>query len=80
MGLQLAIQYNNQPLTYEVTPQESEVYILKLNTSDGTVKSTNGDFVPLKLVIRKKGKIWVSDQESCQEIAQALMEEINKFY
>ena len=76
MGLQLAIQYNDHPLTYDVTPQESEVYILKLNSSLSTV---NGEFVPQKVVIRKKGKIWVSDQENCQDLAKALMEEINKF-
>jgi hypothetical protein len=80
MGLQLAIQYNNQPLTYDVTPQESEVCILKLASAYSGVATTNGDFVPMKVVIRRKGKIWVSDQESCQEIAQALMDEINKIY
>ena len=77
MSLQLAIQYNNHPLTYDVTPQESEVYILKLVSAAGP---SNGTFIPQKVVIRKKGKIWVSDQESCHEIAQALMQEINKIY
>lgn len=76
MGLQLSIRYNNLPLTYDVTPQESDIYILKL---DEGISQVNGAYVPQKMVIRRKGKIWISDLENYHELVQALMEEIDKF-
>lgn len=76
MGLQLSIKYNNLPLTYDVTPQESDIYILKL---DGAPSTVNGAYVPQKMVIRKKGKIWISDVEDHHELVNALVEEIDKF-
>lgn len=76
MGLQLTVRYNNLPITYEVTPQESNIYILKL---DEQVSEVNGSYVPQKLVIRRKGKIWISDLENYHDLVNALMEEINKF-
>lgn len=76
MGLQLTVQYHNMPVTYDVVPQETEVYILKLNES---VFNTNGTEVPQKLIIRKKGKIWISDVENYAELVNALTIEINRF-
>lgn len=76
MGLQLSIKYNNLLLTYNVTPQESDIYILKL---DEAVSAVNGSYVPQKMVIRKKGKIWISDLENYHELVNALVEEIDKF-
>lgn len=76
MGLQLSIKYNNLPLTYDVTPQESDIYILKL---DEALSEVNGSYVPQKMVIRKKGKIWISDVENYHELVNALVVEIDKF-
>ena len=76
MGLQLTIRYNNLPVTYEVTPQESNIYILKL---DEGASKVNGSYVPQKMVIRRKGKIWISDLENYHDLVNALMEEIDKF-
>lgn len=76
MGLQLTVQYNNLPVTYEVTPQESNIYILKL---DEGASEVNGSYVPQKMVIRRKGKIWISDLENYHDLVNALMEEIDKF-
>lgn len=76
MGMQLTIQYKNLPLTYEVTPQESNIYILKLN---GEVSTINGEYVPQKMVIRRKGKIWISDLENYHDLVNILVEEIDRF-
>jgi hypothetical protein len=76
MGMQLSIRYNNLPITYDVTPQESNIYILKL---DEAISEVNGAYVPQKMVIRRKGKIWISDLENYHELVNALMEEIDKF-
>lgn len=76
MGLQLSIRYNNLPLTYDVTPQEANIYILKL---DEGVSQVNGSYIPQKMVIRRKGKIWISDLENYHELVDALVVEIDKF-
>lgn len=76
MGLQLSIRYNNLPLTYDVTPQETNIYILKL---DEETSQVNGSYVPQKMVIRRKGKIWISDLENYHELVDALVVEIDKF-
>jgi hypothetical protein len=76
MGLQLSILYNDLPVTYDVTPQESDIYILKLD--EGASKA-NGSYVPQKMVIRRKGKIWICDLENYHDLVRALMEEIDKF-
>lgn len=75
MGLQLTVQYHNIPVTYDVAPQEADIFILKLNEE---VTSTNGEEVPQKMVIRKKGKIWISDSENYPELVNALTEQINR--
>jgi hypothetical protein len=76
MGMQLSVRYNNLPITYDVTPQESNIYILKL---DEGASEVNGAYVPQKMVIRRKGKIWISDLENYHELVNTLMEEIDKF-
>jgi hypothetical protein len=76
MGIQIVIQYNNHPLTYEVAAHESEIYQLRLYNRHS---STNGTFIPEKINIRKKGKIWVSDIEDCNELVGALTTELIKF-
>ena len=71
MALQISIQYQQRPLTYDVSVQEEEVYLLRLNKGQ-----KNGDYVPEKLFIRKKGKIWVSDLENYSELVESLTREI----
>jgi hypothetical protein len=71
MALQISILYQERPLTYDVSVQEEEVYLLRLNQGQ-----KNGDYVPEKLFIRKKGKIWVSDLENYPELVDSLAREI----
>ena len=75
MGLQIVVHYRNAPVTYNVTQQESDVFHLKLN--DG--QNSHEEYVPEKVIIRKKGKIWVSDLEDYHELVDALTTEINRF-
>jgi len=76
MGLLISISYNNQPVTYNVTLHEEEVYHLRLaqKQEDG-----NENYLPEKMVIRKKGKIWISDLENYNELVGKLTTEILNF-
>ncbi len=76
MALQIVVHYQSQPVTYEVTTQENEIYHLRLNEAD--MRSGN-DYVPEKIIIRRKGKLWVSDNETYEELVQQLTREITKF-
>ena len=71
------VHYRNRPVTYAITAQESDVYQLHLNGGQG---EANEDYVPQKVVIRKKGKIWVSDAENYMELIDALKTEIEQIY
>jgi hypothetical protein len=73
MALQIAIQYQDHPLTYEINVQEEDVYIFRLNEQP----NVNGKYVPEKLVIRRKGKLWVSDLEDHEELVTSLIKEID---
>jgi hypothetical protein len=76
MALQITIQYHDRPVTYDVTAEEEGIYILRnAFPQPGFAK----DYVPEKLVIRRKGKIWVSDAENYQELVNALTREICSF-
>jgi hypothetical protein len=76
MAFQILIQYHNAPVTYNVTIQEEDVYHFRLN--EGQAKSGEA-YIPEKLVIRKKGKIWVSDLEDYGELVTSLTKEIKNF-
>ena len=70
------VQYKDAPLVYDVTRQEDEVYHLRLHNQ----KDNNGDaYVPEKIIIRRKGKIWISDLEDYQELVSSLTAEITQF-
>ncbi|MCU7549089.1 hypothetical protein OCK74_08180 [Chitinophagaceae bacterium LB-8] len=75
MALQTAIKYRNQPLTYEITVEEEDVYIFRLHEQRGT----RLEYIPEKIVIRRKGKLWVSDVEDHEELVNALVSEIENF-
>lgn len=76
MGLLISIAYNNQPVTYDVTLHQEEVYLLRLAQSQ---EAGNENYLPEKMMIRKKGKIWVSDLENYSELAGKLTDEISNF-
>ena len=76
MAIQIVVRYQDNPLTYEVTTQENEIYHLRLNEND---RKAGEEYVPEKIVIRRKGKIWVSDTETYRELVQKLTKEITKF-
>ncbi|HWI93011.1 MAG TPA: hypothetical protein VNT20_17155 [Flavisolibacter sp.] len=76
MGLLISISYNNQPVTYDVTLHQEEVYLLRLAQSQ---EAGNENYLPEKMMIRKKGKIWVSDLENYSELVGKLTDEISNF-
>lgn len=75
MGMQIVIDYNQQPVTYDVTTQEKDVYRLCLN--ERTPKGP--EYIPSKINIRRKGKVWISDLENYRELVGALLVEIVRF-
>jgi hypothetical protein len=76
MGLLISISYNNQPVTYAITLHEDEIYHLRLAQKQG---NTNETYLPQKMIIRKKGKIWISDLENYTELVGKLTAEILNF-
>jgi len=76
MGLLISISYNDQPVTYDVTLHEDEVYHLRLAQVQ---ESGNEKYLPEKMMIRKKGKIWISDLENYTELVGKLTAEILNF-
>lgn len=77
MALRILIQYQEQPVTYEVTQQEEDVYHLRL--SDDCC-DPSGPYIPQKFYIRRKGKIWISDLEDYRELVGCLTAEIESFH
>lgn len=76
MGLLISISYNNHPVTYNVTKHQEGVYHLRL----AQVQETgNENYLPEKMVIRRKGKIWISDLENYTELVGKLTNEISNF-
>ncbi len=70
------VHYKDVPLIYDVTRQEDDIYHLRLYGQ----KDNSGDkYVPEKMVIRKKGKIWISDLEDYRELVSSLTAEITQF-
>ena len=76
MGLLICISYNNQPVTYDVTIHEEEIYHLRLAQKQ---EAGNENYVPEKMVIRRKGKLWISDLENYTELVNKLTAEICNF-
>jgi len=73
MGLLISISYHNQPVTYDITIHEDEIYHLRLAQKQ---EAGNENYVPEKLVIRRKGKLWISDLENYEELVEKLTTEI----
>lgn len=76
MALKIMVHYKDSPLVYDVTRQEDEIYLLRLFGQEG---NSGDNYVPEKLIIRRKGKIWISDCENYQELVSSLTAEITQF-
>lgn len=76
MGLLISVSYNNQPVTYEVTIHDEEIYHLRLAQKQ---EAGNENYVPEKIVIRRKGKLWISDLENYADLVDKLTTEICSF-
>lgn len=76
MALKIMVLYKDAPLVYDVTRQEDNIYQLRLYGQ----KDNSGDgYVPEKVIIRKKGKIWISDLENYHELVNSLTAELSQF-
>lgn len=76
MALKVMVHYKDVPLVYDVTRQEDDIYQLRLH---GQEDNSGDSYVPEKMVIRKKGKIWISDLEDYQDLVSSLTAEISQF-
>jgi hypothetical protein len=76
MALQVSIKYEGKQLTYDVESAQEEVYIFRM--CENTSENKNGNY-PQKLVIRRKGKIWISDIENHRKLVDCLIDEIRSF-
>jgi hypothetical protein len=76
MAIQILIQYKNHPVAFNVKTQEKDIYHLCRNADQNHI---NGEYIPGKIIIRRKGKIWVSDIDTCPELIGALTTEVIKF-
>ncbi|HVK98153.1 MAG TPA: hypothetical protein VM368_10050, partial [Flavisolibacter sp.] len=63
-------------VVYDVVMQEDNIYQLRLHNSQNSFDS---EYIPEKIVIRKKGKIWISDMDNYDELINALTGEISTF-
>jgi hypothetical protein len=77
MALQIVVDFKNRPVTYNVISEEKNIYRLCLD--DNAVR-TGEQYIPIKINIRRKGKIWISDLEDDDVLVQALMAEITRFH
>ncbi|RYY83388.1 MAG: hypothetical protein EOO15_21495 [Chitinophagaceae bacterium] len=76
MGMQIVVDYNQREVTYDVTAQEKDVYRLCL----ATCSPAPSTYIPSRINIRKKGKLWISDMEhTYRELVSALLLEITRF-
>lgn len=76
MSMQLVVNYNDQPVIYNVFSEEKNIYRLCL---DEAATSRGPTYIPNKINIRRKGKIWISDLEDDDSLVKSLMHELNKF-
>lgn len=76
MALKVMLHYKDAPVVYDVTRQEDDIYQLRLH---GQEENSGESYVPEKMVIRKKGKIWISDLEDYPELVSSLTAEITQF-
>lgn len=74
MALKIVVYYKNEELTFAVTKQEDDVYYLRTANSEnhGTT------YVPEKIIIRRKGKLWVSDVEDYPDLIAQLTAEVKQ--
>ena len=63
-------EYKGKPVRYSAATEDGDVFHLRLESNNGT---SNKDYVPEKIVIRKKGQIWVSDLEDYEALVDNLI-------
>jgi hypothetical protein len=76
MSLQITICYHGQQISYNVTVQQEEAYLLCKSSNERT---SGSEYIPDKINIRRKGKIWINDVETHSELIGLLVDEISQF-
>jgi hypothetical protein len=76
MGIQIAVLYKENTVRYDVVSQDEQIFQLKL---DGNNHFDSGEYIPDKIIIRRKGKIWISDMDNYNELVDALTRELILF-
>lgn len=76
MAIQVSVNFEGNNLTYDVESTQEEVYIFRMCEQSKNSKTSD---LPQKLVIRRKGMIWISDAENYTELVNSLKDEISSF-
>ncbi|RYD88013.1 MAG: hypothetical protein EOP50_19805 [Sphingobacteriales bacterium] len=76
MGMQIVVDYKDQPVTYDVTAHERDIYRLCLR--EPVIAPAEG-YIPSKINIRRKGKLWISDLENYRDLVALLLLELLRF-
>lgn len=72
MALKIVVPYKETELVYNVIKQEEDVYCLRMSGQEDSGR----DYLPQKIIIRKKGKIWIWDAEDYPEPVARLTAEV----
>jgi hypothetical protein len=78
MSLKISVDYKGSTLIYDVEMQEENIYQLRLDGKEAGI-TPHEEYVPEKIVIRKKGMVWISDSENYTELIEALTNQIRHF-
>jgi hypothetical protein len=74
MALKVVVNYKASEMIFDVIKQENDVYCLRKSGSPDSGK----DYIPQKIIIRRKGKIWISDVENHIELMGLLITEVKQ--
>jgi hypothetical protein len=74
MALKVMVNHKGSELIFDVMKQENDVYCLRKSGGPDSGK----DYIPQKIIIRRKGKIWISDVENHLELMGLLIAEVTQ--
>jgi hypothetical protein len=70
MWYTIETNHNDKPVRYQASSEDGDIFHLYLQSEN---ERNNDAYVPEKMLIRKKGKIWISDVEDRRELVDKLV-------
>ena len=74
MHYNIHTNYQGRQVVYEASSEDGDVFHLRLQSNN---EGGNETYIPEKIVIRKKGKLWVSDIDNYPELVDKLIVSIS---